>query len=103
MVGVVWMLVVVILLFGQGAAATAVMSMSPFPRLGDTPYASLRFRGGSTRSSIVPTGIPLWTNFVQIIKNARRHLVAAGVARTVSIAAMYPVDTIKARLLMLGL
>jgi hypothetical protein len=33
--------------------------------------------------------------FIQTIKEARRHLVAAAVARSVSIFAMYPVDTIK--------
>mmetsp|Transcript_13140 Transcript_13140/g.36299 ORF Transcript_13140/g.36299 Transcript_13140/m.36299 type:complete len:133 (+) Transcript_13140:137-535(+) len=34
-------------------------------------------------------------NFVATIKDARRHLTAAAVARSISIFAMYPVDTIK--------
>jgi len=37
---------------------------------------------------------------LDIIKDARRHLVAAGVARSVSIFGMYPVDTIKTRIQM---
>jgi hypothetical protein len=35
--------------------------------------------------------------FTQTIKDARRHLAAAGIARCISIFAMYPVDTIKVR------
>lgn len=35
--------------------------------------------------------------FTQTIKDARRHLAAAGVARCISIFVMYPVDTIKVR------
>lgn len=38
--------------------------------------------------------------FVKTIKEARRHLVAAAVARSVSIFSMYPVDTIKTRIQM---
>ena len=38
--------------------------------------------------------------FLRTIKEARRHLVAAAVARSVSIFAMYPVDTIKTRIQM---
>jgi hypothetical protein len=35
--------------------------------------------------------------FTQTIKDARRHLAAAGIARCISIFTMYPVDTIKVR------
>lgn len=38
--------------------------------------------------------------FLNTIKEARRHLAAAAVARSVSIFAMYPVDTIKTRIQM---
>lgn len=38
--------------------------------------------------------------FVNTVKEARRHLAAAAVARSVSIFAMYPVDTIKTRMQM---
>ena len=38
--------------------------------------------------------------FVNVLRGARGHLVAAGTARAVSIFAMYPVDTIKTRLQM---
>lgn len=36
--------------------------------------------------------------FVSTIKEARRHLAAAAVARSVSIFAMYPIDTLKTRI-----
>jgi hypothetical protein len=38
--------------------------------------------------------------FLNTIKEARRHLAAAAVARSVSIFSMYPVDTIKTRIQM---
>ena len=38
--------------------------------------------------------------FVKTVLDARRHLVAAAVARSTSIFAMYPVDTIKTRIQM---
>ena len=53
------------------------------------PFA---IRGGSNEG---PLGV-----FVKTIKEARRHLTAAGVARCISIFAMYPVDTIKTRMQM---
>jgi len=40
------------------------------------------------------------SNFVSTVKEARRHLAAAAVARSVSILTMYPVDTLKTRLQM---
>lgn len=51
-------------------------------------------RGGSVNVA-GPIGI-----FVQTIREAKRHLIAAAVARSVSIFGMYPVDTIKTRMQM---
>ena len=51
------------------------------------------FRGGAEKQS------PLQL-FTKTILDARRHLAAAGVARCISIFAMYPVDTIKTRMQM---
>jgi hypothetical protein len=51
-------------------------------------------RGGGV-SVAGPIGI-----FVQTIREAKRHLIAAAVARSVSIFGMYPVDTIKTRIQM---
>jgi Mitochondrial carrier protein len=48
--------------------------------------------------AVTPNG-PLQL-FVSTIKEARRHLAAAAVARSVSIFAMYPVDTVKTRIQM---
>jgi len=48
----------------------------------------LLFRGGAEG--------PL-TQFVSALKEARRHLAAAAVARSISIFAMYPMDTLKTR------
>jgi len=53
-------------------------------------------RGGGIRTSVA---VPFRT-FVNTVKEGRRHLVAAAVARGVSIFAMYPVDTIKTRIQM---
>jgi hypothetical protein len=57
----------------------------------------LAFRAGSNADSS-PEG-PL-VLFLNTIKEARRHLAAAAVARSVSIFSMYPVDTIKTRMQM---
>ncbi len=38
--------------------------------------------------------------FIKTIQESRKHLIAAGVARSISIFAMFPVDTIKTRLQM---
>ena len=55
-------------------------------------------RGGNQREVATTTG-PL-ALFVKTIKEARTHLTAAGVARSISIFAMYPIDTIKTRVQM---
>jgi len=56
-----------------------------------TPGSCINVRGGKEG--------PL-SLFVSTIKEARRHLAAAAVARSVSIFTMYPVDTLKTRLQM---
>lgn len=66
----------------------------------------LTIRGGrSSKRTIIEPATPLAQNnplqiFVNTIKESRKHLVAAGVARCVSIFSMFPVDTIKTRLQM---
>jgi len=49
---------------------------------------------------IVPPAGPVQL-FLQTVKEGRRHLVAAAVARSTSIFTMYPVDTIKTRMQMI--
>eukprot|EP00562_Extubocellulus_spinifer_P015730 CAMPEP_0178576818 /NCGR_PEP_ID=MMETSP0697-20121206/20666_1 /TAXON_ID=265572 /ORGANISM="Extubocellulus spinifer, Strain CCMP396" /LENGTH=389 /DNA_ID=CAMNT_0020212053 /DNA_START=56 /DNA_END=1225 /DNA_ORIENTATION=- len=62
---------------------------------------SLSSRGGGGSSSVeTQKGIGPMEIFIHTIKEARRHLAAAAVARSVSIFAMYPVDTIKTRMQM---
>ena len=58
----------------------------------------LTLRAGGAAAVAGPPG-PLLL-FLNTIKEARRHLAAAAVARSVSIFAMYPVDTIKTRIQM---
>jgi hypothetical protein len=57
----------------------------------------LAFRAGSNADSSPEGPLVLLLN---TIKEARRHLAAAAVARSVSIFSMYPVDTIKTRIQM---
>lgn len=54
---------------------------------------------GSTRASVLTEkhGSPIQV-FVNTVKNAKRHLAAAAVARSTAIFTMYPVDTIKVRM-----
>jgi hypothetical protein len=102
-----WAASVALLLFCQGVGATVVMSsartqfgsnngrLDISASLASTASPEIsKIRGGSAigRHNAGP-----WGNFMRTIKEARRHLVAAGVARCVSITAMYPVDTIKVR------
>ena len=54
-------------------------------------------RGGSVGLVSEATAIGPIKTFCSEIHNARQHLVAAGVARSVSILGMYPVDTVKVR------
>lgn len=63
-----------------------------------SPVALFPPRGGARGKDTVQDG-PL-TLFTKTVKEARRHLAAAGVARSISIFAMYPVDTIKTRMQM---
>jgi hypothetical protein len=61
---------------------------------GGAPVMLANNRGGGVNVA-GPIGI-----FVQTIREAKRHLIAAAVARSISIFAMYPVDTIKTRMQM---
>lgn len=59
---------------------------------------------GGRRSKAAPvvpkTPESPFETFLQTIKESRKHLVAAAVARCTSISVMFPVDTIKTRLQM---
>jgi len=70
------------------AASSAGQNRLPFLPRGGAAAAATRRGGGAME------------NFVQTIMDARRHLVAAAVARSTSIFFMYPVDTIKTRIQM---
>jgi len=59
------------------------------------PVTHMKGVGALTSSVVVPI-----RTFVSTVKEGRRHLAAAAVARCVSIFAMYPVDTIKTRIQM---
>jgi len=55
-------------------------------------------RGGAKDGAMATTNEGPVQVFVKTVLNARRHLVAAAVARSTSIFAMYPVDTIKVKM-----
>ena len=65
--------------------------------------AALAVRGGK-KNSVVENENENETGpfqiFLDTIRESRKHLAAAGVARCISILAMFPVDTIKTRLQM---
>jgi solute carrier family 25 S-adenosylmethionine transporter 26 len=66
---------------------------------------ALTIRGGRFgKAPIVVVQAPLTEGplqvFINTIKDSKKHLIAAGVARCVSIFTMFPVDTIKTRLQM---
>lgn len=78
-------------------AAAAVSATSR-----DSSRRSVPSRGGGSVSNVGADALqkrPLQI-FLRTILDARRHLMAAAVARSTSIFAMYPVDTIKTRLQM---
>jgi len=85
------------------AVATASRSPALFrPRLFELKNAVAFPRGGSKTLATAPTSEvsgPL-SVFLNTLREARRHLAAAAVARSVSIFSMYPVDTIKTRMQM---
>jgi hypothetical protein len=61
--------------------------------------ANNRGRGVNVAAAAAAAAGPIGI-FVQTIREAKRHLIAAAVARSVSIFGMYPVDTIKTRMQM---
>jgi solute carrier family 25 S-adenosylmethionine transporter 26 len=62
-----------------------------------SPVSVFPPRGGVKLTPVAEKEGPLQL-FSRTVKDARRHLVAAGVARSISIFAMYPMDTIKTRI-----
>lgn len=71
---------------------------------GRSSDAPLRFRGaaagrGRLRHEPAPAAGPL-QHFSRTIKDARRHLTAAAVARSISIFVMFPLDSWKTRMQM---
>jgi hypothetical protein len=78
------------LFFGRQARGTVVESHDIF----DITNV-VDIRGGGSEASANPLGA-----FARIIRDSRRDLVAAAVARSTSIFTMYPVDTMKTRLQM---
>ena len=57
-----------------------------------------RHRTAATKTTTPISSCPLLLHdFLQTIRNAKRHLASAAIARSTSIFAMYPVDTIKTR------
>jgi Mitochondrial carrier protein len=84
------------LFLAVGVAAASATSRRPL----SVPFS---FRGGGGKNVV---GVvqqqqhgPLQV-FTQTIKDARRHLTAAAVARSTSIFTMYPIDVLKTRLQM---
>lgn len=69
---------------------------------GTTVGPALMVRAGGRKAPVVesPTADGPLKVFIETIKESRKHLAAAGVARCVSIFGMFPVDTIKTRLQM---
>lgn len=88
-----WLCILLCLVFPLAVASTSSLTI-----IG----RSIPRGGGSGRSSATTgqqsTTGPLQT-FAKTVMDARRHLVAAAVARSTSIFAMYPVDTIKVQIL----
>ena len=74
------------------AFLTLVLGLPNFTSCSQIP---LPFRGGASASKDGPL-----QTFVNTIKNAKRDLAAAAVARCVSIFLMFPVDTVKTRIQM---
>ena len=70
-----------------GAAASRFGALDAPPRGGASAGLSSKIAG------------PL-QSFARTVRGARDHLVAAGVARSVSIFALYPMDTVKTRMQM---
>jgi hypothetical protein len=88
---VTYQLAMLLLAFGVFASASSQFAMVP------------RGGGGPNKVLVVPPNGPqllILRSFVETLKNARRDLAAAAVARCTSIAVMYPIDTFKTRIQM---
>lgn len=85
---------------GGGGRRVAIVRPPPPPRHGGVPssFPALAFRTAASFSASSAASNPLRT-FLTVIQSARRHLVAAAIARSVSIVGMYPLDTIKTRIM----
>ena len=102
MKGVINYLVLILLLFGTNISvhATTYASRGDFPtsRSRNNRYEkyALHERGGTVALAKAATMGPI-QSFFSVIYNARQQLIAAGIARSISIFGMYPVDTVKVR------
>ena len=87
------------LINSRGVSTTAVAAATTFPRGGGAAKLSAASTTTTTASSSISPQVIL-KSFLKTIDDAKSHLVAAAVARAVSIFGMYPVDTIKTRMQM---
>jgi hypothetical protein len=87
------------LIIGKGVSTTAVTAATTFPRGGGAAKISTTTKTTASSSSSISPDVIL-KSFLKTIADAKSHLVAAAVARAVSIFGMYPVDTIKTRMQM---
>lgn len=83
-----------------GVAATGSVTNFPGRSQQHQLFPLLRGGGGGKAAAATPESQGPIQVFTRTIKDARRHLAAAAVARTTSIFAMYPVDAIKTRMQM---
>jgi hypothetical protein len=75
---------------------TSTKIQQPACKVTNSVDSHFELRGGGKTVSATPQHSPL-TIFFRVIRDSRRDLVAAAVARSTSIFTMYPVDTIKVR------
>lgn len=88
------------LINSRGVSTTAVAAATTFPRGGGAAKLSAASTTATTASSSSISPQVILKSFLKTIDDAKSHLVAAAVARAVSIFGMYPVDTIKTRMQM---
>jgi hypothetical protein len=88
-------LLVVLLCLATVAGASKANGYSAISRMTrKTTSAHHNIPRGGAAMPAAPVSTPI-QSFVATIKDSRRHLAAAAVARCVSIFGMYPMDTIK--------